>query len=183
MPNYDIQMTEWGDLALVENDVLGTVSIKQQILIRLRWFLGEWRFQPAFGLDYFGQILVKRPNSELILSIICSEVRTVEGVLNVKDASLTINSRTREGTIRFTAVTTEGDFRMEMDIWANVERAFRLVYGEEGTKLTVHTLDNSANGSFELVNGDMQYERTPNLDYVVEHTIQDGDLLASMVQQ
>lgn len=54
----DLLLDKDGDLYLTPNgDVSLTDSVRQAILIRLRWFLGEWKFNTSFGLPYFSQIL------------------------------------------------------------------------------------------------------------------------------
>lgn len=63
----DLLLDKDGDLYLTPNgDVSLTDSVRQAILIRLRWFLGEWKFNTSFGLPYFSQIFMKNPNTVVI---------------------------------------------------------------------------------------------------------------------
>ena len=149
-------MTEWGDLAFVGNDIVPTRSVKQAILIRLRWFLTEWIFNPALGVDYWGKVFKKNPNETTICQEIAGEVRKVPEVIKVVGTRIVIDRKTRKATIYFHAYTSREDFDMELDIWDYVNSAFRLVYDEDGNDLTVHTEDNSAHGRFSLVDGDME---------------------------
>ncbi len=63
----DLLLDKDGDLYLTSNgDVSLTDSVRQAILIRLRWFLGEWIFNTSFGMPYYSQILIKNPNTAVI---------------------------------------------------------------------------------------------------------------------
>ena len=46
----DLQMTRDGDLAILNHDIIATDSIEQGIYIRLRWWYGEWKFGPDYGM-------------------------------------------------------------------------------------------------------------------------------------
>lgn len=60
---YDLKLTNSGDLEISEDgDVSLTQSVRQAVLIRLRWLFGEWRFAPENGVPYFQQIMVKNPD-------------------------------------------------------------------------------------------------------------------------
>ena len=45
----DLYLTETGDISLVE-------SVAQKIKIRLRWWLGEWRWDEEEGMPYLSLI-------------------------------------------------------------------------------------------------------------------------------
>lgn len=106
--NNDIQMTRSGDIALSKFDILATDSIEQAILIKLRWFFGEWVYQTEFGVDWFGKVLVKNPNSLLIRRLIEDTILSVDGVTSVEDLTLTVNKKTRNGNISFIVHTVDG---------------------------------------------------------------------------
>lgn len=59
----DLLLTSDGDLCIDDNaNVEITDSVIQEIQIRLRWFLGEWKINPEWGLPYYEQVFVKNPN-------------------------------------------------------------------------------------------------------------------------
>ena len=56
---YDLKLNESGDLEVNDfGDVMLTQSVRQAVLIRLRWLFGEWRFAPEAGVPYFDRIMV-----------------------------------------------------------------------------------------------------------------------------
>lgn len=50
----DLYLTETGDISLVE-------SVAQKIKIRLRWWLGEWRWDEEEGMPYRDELFIKNP--------------------------------------------------------------------------------------------------------------------------
>lgn len=106
--NNDIQMTRSGDIALSRYDILATDSIEQAILIKLRWFLGEWVYQTQWGVDWLGKVLIKNPNSLIIKRLIEDTILSVDGVNSVENLTLSINKQTRVATISFTVHTIDG---------------------------------------------------------------------------
>ena len=71
---YDLKLTNSGDLEISEDgDVSLTQSVRQAVLIRLRWLFGEWRFAPENGVPYFQKIMVKNPDIPRIKQIIRDE--------------------------------------------------------------------------------------------------------------
>lgn len=104
----DIQMTRSGDIAISGYDIMTTDSIEQEILIKLRWFFGEWVYQTEFGVDWFGKVLIKNPNSLLIRRMIEDTILSVEGVNSVEGLTLSVNKKTRNAKISFTVHTVAG---------------------------------------------------------------------------
>ena len=175
MANRDIQMTESGDIAFLSCDLYPTDSVKQQILIKLRWFLNEWRYNPAFGIDYYGSVLVKKPNELKICAMITSEVKSIPDVIRVENCRIAIDAKTRVAKVTFTAYTTKERIDIESDIWDFADYA-TLIYGQdENGNLTVQTADGIAHGSFSIANGHLQYSRTPNMEDYVYYEL-DGNL-------
>ena len=104
----DLQMTRNGDLAISKFDILTTDSIEQAILIRLRWFFGEWIYNESIGIEWFEKVLVKNPNSLLIRRMLEDAILSVDGVLKVSDMKLTMNRKTRIARISFRVLTDQG---------------------------------------------------------------------------
>jgi len=112
-PDGDLNITEWGDISLTE-------SVRQAVRIRLLWFFQEWRFSPGFGVPYWEDILIKNPNTARIRRIIREEVMSVDGVQDVVNMQMDINSSTRRALISFDAVLASETYREEVHIpWAN----------------------------------------------------------------
>ena len=69
----DIDVSAIGDISLTE-------SVRQAVLIRLRWIYDEWRLGPELGFPWFEEVFVKNPNTVKIRSLIRDEIMQVEGV-------------------------------------------------------------------------------------------------------
>ena len=97
-------VVENGDLQLTNNQQ----GILQNILQTLKVYLGEWFMNTNIGIDYFGQILVKNPQQEVINAIFISAILNVPGVIQLNEYSFTPNFITRQLEISFLAQTTTG---------------------------------------------------------------------------
>ena len=96
---YDLKLNVSGDLEVNDfGDVMLTQSVRQAVLIRLRW---EWRFAPEAGVPYIERIMVKKPDVEAIKQIIRQEIMDVDGMTDVKNLEVKIDSQTRTARITF----------------------------------------------------------------------------------
>ena len=69
----DIRLNESGDIDVsAVGDIFITESVRQAVLIRLRWFFGEWRLGPDMGFKWFEEVFVKNPNLVKIRSLMRS---------------------------------------------------------------------------------------------------------------
>ena len=119
----DLKLDASGDLELsAAGDISATDSIVQAVRIRLRWFFSEWRLVPGFGVRYFEDILVKNPNEAKVRHLIREVVMSVEGVTNVQGVGLSIDKKTRQGTITVTFSTDEQTYKEEVKIkWHSMD--------------------------------------------------------------
>ena len=119
----DLKLDASGDLELsAAGDVSATDSIVQAVRIRLLWFFSEWRLGPGFGIPYFENILVKNPNEVKVRHLIREAVMSVEGVTNVQGVGLSIDKKTRQGTITVTFSTDEQTYKEEVKIkWHSMD--------------------------------------------------------------
>lgn len=116
---FDILLDKDGDLKISDGgDITITNSVRQAISIRLRWFLGEWRFGPEAGLPYFQEIFVKNPNKPRICQFFREAILSVDEVTAVPVLTIDIDAATRKAVLRFTAVTEEDTFTEEVLIGA-----------------------------------------------------------------
>lgn len=113
----DLQMTRRGDLLITGYDIMVTDSVEQAILIKLRWFFGEWIYNTELGVQWFEKVLVKNPNKLLIRRMIEDAVLSVDGVKSVSNVTLSLNNATRKATIGFSVVTTQG----KQDVMETIE--------------------------------------------------------------
>lgn len=103
--NFHDIVVQDGDLAIVT----GRQAILQNIVQRLRIFLGEWFLDNTIGLPYFTEILVKNPDQSKIDALFLNQIMGTPGVLEVTSYSFTPNFATRGLTISFEATTTDGE--------------------------------------------------------------------------
>ena len=103
----DLLLDKDGDLYLTPNgDISLTDSVRQAILIRLRWFLGEWIFNTSFGMPYYSQILVKNPSTAVIEQLFRQQILSVSEVIRIESLSVQIDKRLRKCHVKFKAQTT-----------------------------------------------------------------------------
>jgi hypothetical protein len=113
----DLLLDNGGDLKINGNgDIVLTESMRQAVLIRLRWFFAEWRFAPEFGVPWFEDVLVKNPNDARIRRIIREECMQVDGVKDVRGVTLAVDSATREAVIYLKIITEEQTYAEEVKI-------------------------------------------------------------------
>ncbi|MCD8201901.1 MAG: GPW/gp25 family protein [Clostridia bacterium] len=106
----DLRITKDGDLYLspITGDVEITDSIPQAIIIRLKWFLNEWRMRPDFGLPYYEEVFVKNPSTSLFASRIRKEILSVEGVVSVDSLTVDLDKSTRKCDVSFKCTIEDG---------------------------------------------------------------------------
>ena len=76
----DIRLGKDGDIVVSEiGDISLTESVRQAVLIRLRWIYQEWRLGPEMGFPWFEEVFIKNPNTVKIRSLIRDEIMQVEG--------------------------------------------------------------------------------------------------------
>lgn len=111
----DISVSPVGDIALTD-------SIRQAVLIRLRWIYGEWRLGEEMGFPWFETVFVKNPNTPKIRQLIRNEIMQVDGVKDANVKSVKYDTAERKATIKFEFTTDEETYREEVTLdglWAN----------------------------------------------------------------
>ena len=102
----DIMLEKSGDLAVTETgDIAITTSLQQEILIRLRWILEEWRLGPELGFPWFQNVLVKNPDTALIEQKIRDCIMGIDKIEDADTELVEYDRRGRKLTIRYTAYT------------------------------------------------------------------------------
>ena len=115
----DILLTPDGDVSITpDGDIKLTNGVCQAVRIRLQWFFNEWRFLPQYGVPYFEDILIKKPNTEQIRRIIRDEVISVDEVLDARNIIINIDKPARSAKITLDIVTAGETFRQEVQIYA-----------------------------------------------------------------
>ena len=113
----DILLDSSGDLLLNEQgDITLTESVAQKIVIRLKWFAAEWRWNRDEGLPYFESLLIKNPDIDSMEAAIRRKIFEVPEVTDVRNVSITFSSKSRTGIIRFVALTDQETIKEEVKI-------------------------------------------------------------------
>lgn len=108
-PDGDLFLTEKGDISLVE-------SVAQKIKIRLRWWLGEWRWDEDEGLPYRDDLFIKNPDTDGFEMAVREKIFEIDEITEVKDVSVTYDRKTRVGKIKFEALTDTETIKEEVVI-------------------------------------------------------------------
>lgn len=86
----------------------GTEAIEQSIKIRLQFFKGEWFLDPTAGVDYFGEVLVKNPDTNAVAALFRAKILETPGVASVDSLKLDYDSQARTLSITFTGTDDTG---------------------------------------------------------------------------
>lgn len=119
----DILLDKRGDLYVSPlGDIALTDSVAQKISIRLKWFEGEWRWNPEEGLPYMERLFRKNPDTDLMEAAVRSKIFEVPEVTAVKEVGIAPDRRTRNAVIAFTALTDTETVRGEARLYAGIRR-------------------------------------------------------------
>ena len=100
-----------GDLALRDGDVLlidNAERVAQQILITLRFWLGEWFLDVQDGIPYLDYVLVKSPNLLHIRQIFTEAIEKIEGVQRVEEMKFAFDVKNRSLRVDYEVSTNHG---------------------------------------------------------------------------
>jgi len=115
----DIMLTKEGDIKVSAiGDISTTESVRQAVLIRLRWIFNEWRLGPEFGFPWFEEVFIKNPNTFKIRQLIREEILKVDEVTEAQVTSVTYNRAERSATFQYVCSVGEAVFREEVTLYA-----------------------------------------------------------------
>ena len=115
----DIKLDKSGDIVVSDiGDFSLTESVRQAVVIRLRWIHDEWRFGPEYGFPWYEEMWVKNPNITKLKSMIRSEIMQVEGVTDARIDEVEYKPGARSAKFRFTCCVGEAAFREEVELYA-----------------------------------------------------------------
>lgn len=93
-----------GDLRLLD----GADAVRQQILIKLKLWVGEWFLDTEFGTPYLTDILGKQLTLSGALAAIRASVLEIVDVRQIQGFTYNFSNATRTLSVAFTADTTAG---------------------------------------------------------------------------
>lgn len=94
-----------GNLTIVD----GTDAIAQHLLIRLRFFKGEYQLDRSIGVPYFEDIFVKNPSLVVVRAIMREVILETPGVLEITRFDLSVDSAIRQLNVDFTVQVSTSD--------------------------------------------------------------------------
>ena len=101
--NHDLLVTGI-DLALVD----GAEQVRQQLLIKLKLWQGEWFLDTEFGTPYLQQILGKQLTMSGAIVALRKSILEVQGVTQITTFDYQFDRATRTIKIQFTVNTPHG---------------------------------------------------------------------------
>jgi len=101
--NHDLDTSSL-DLKLVDK----AEQVRQQLLIKLKLWRGEWFLDTEFGTPYLQQILGKQLTLSGALAALRKSILEVGGVRQILSFSYKFNNSTRKLEVEFTADTPYG---------------------------------------------------------------------------
>lgn len=105
-------MDDTGDLDLSGDEVSlvdGDAALAQHLLIRLRFFKGEFFLNEDIGMPYYQKILVKNPDFTAVRAIFRKAILNTPGIAGLQAFSFSLDSATRVATLTFTATKDDGE--------------------------------------------------------------------------
>lgn len=111
----DFELTDDWDIAIDdEGDISTTDSVRQAVIIRLKWFLGEWRLGTSLGFPYFEEVFKKNPNVSKIKQYIRETVISVDGVTKVIKVEIAVDKQQRTAVFHVTFATNYETYTEEV---------------------------------------------------------------------
>lgn len=105
------QLDADGDLQITKNSLTLTTSaeaIRQHLQIRFQIFLGEWFLDEDVGVPWFRDVLVKGPSFAVVQEVLKKVILETPGVVELQKFDFTFDATTRQASLNFSALTTEG---------------------------------------------------------------------------
>ena len=111
-----LKLNDDGDLAIEANSFVwqtGTEEIRQNIIQRLRVFLGEWFLDKREGIPFFEQVLKKAPNPVILNTIFMRQITLTPGVIEILEFNMDLNETTRQLTISTRIRVKDGEITID----------------------------------------------------------------------
>lgn len=115
---FDIRLNADGDIDVTAGgDIRTTESVKQAVLIRLRWIYDEWRLGPEYGFPWFEEVFVKNPNTVKIKQLIREEILKVNEVEAAEVTKAEYDPKKREARFWYAIRVGEETYREEVTLY------------------------------------------------------------------
>lgn len=115
----DIKLNHDGDIAVSDTgDIAITESVRQAVVIRLRWIYGEWRLGPEMGFPWFEEVFKKNPNTLKVQHLIREEIIKVDGVTAATVKTVEYDKGKRTIKIAYTVTVAKETYEEEVTLYA-----------------------------------------------------------------
>ena len=102
--DQDLQLDENGNLLIVD----ALEDVRQRVLFRLRFWLGQWYLLAHDGVPYRPEIFQRPTTVGLAAAVVSDQIRSLDEVTGVSRVSATIDPLTRRMTYQATVSTPHG---------------------------------------------------------------------------
>src|SRR5690606_38690821 len=112
-----LKLNEDHDIALVNNRPViatGADEVEQRLRCNLKLFLGEFFLDQSVGTPWRQVIFEKATPPETIAAAIKSVILATPGVVQLRSYSQSIDARTRELSVSFEVLSTDGEIVLEV---------------------------------------------------------------------
>lgn len=119
--HMDILLDKSGDLYVSPlGDIVPGDSVAQKIVIRLKWFEGEWRWNREEGLPYTERLFRKNPDTDLMEAAVRAKIFEVPEVTAVREVKIDVDRNTRNAVVRFVALTDSETIKGDVTLYAGI---------------------------------------------------------------
>ena len=105
----DIRLDRHGDLLVVDE----LEDVRQRVLMRLRWWIGQWFLLVRDGVPYRPEIFQRSTSVGLAAAVVSDQIRRVAGVTAVRDVVASIDPTSRLMQYSATIDTLFGSLQMD----------------------------------------------------------------------
>lgn len=118
--NSDIMLNaNYNDIVLKNFDLVLTQDVNatlQRINVALKLFFGEWFLDPEFGIDYYGEVLVKNPDLLAIEALLVEQISQIPLVSGVNGLEFNFDSAERVLTVTTDIQVNDASEVLNIDI-------------------------------------------------------------------
>lgn len=101
----------FGDLVFDQGDLVinaGVDAVRQNVIQRLKTYLGEWFLNTQIGIPYYEQILIKNPSRGNVDGIFQNAILNTPGIVSLDKYKAVFDTQVRRYEVSFRATSTSG---------------------------------------------------------------------------
>lgn len=112
IPLRELAIDSTGDLSLVNGDLVlseGAEAVAQRAQVRLKTWLGEWRFDRRLGTPWLEAVLGKPIDESLVQALLANRIRQTQGVARIQSMRFRIDSTTQSMRVSGRIIADDGE--------------------------------------------------------------------------